>query len=182
MEEEQLLLATDLAVIPLGRLLLQLLPLLELLGIGERDAVDTLQSLSVGLALPVRGGVLGDLQSLYLTGVADVGSTAEIDKRAALVDSGAIGGHLLVENANLELVVLEHLQQVGLLHLQTLEILLLLDDLLDQALHGSVVVGGDLMRQIIKPFYLLGKTLITYTLAFQVHVIVEPIFYGRAVT
>jgi len=149
MEEEQLLLATDFAVITLSRLLLKFLPLLELLRVGERDAVDALQCLSVSLTLPVGRGVLGDLQGLHLAGVTNMRSAAEIDQRTALVDSGAVGGHLLVENAHLELIVFEHLQQVGLLHLQTFEVLLLLDNLLNQTLHGAVVVGGDLIGRSI---------------------------------
>lgn len=48
----------DLSVVSLGGLFLYDLPLLELFGLGERDAVDTLEAFCVGLAFPVCGRVL----------------------------------------------------------------------------------------------------------------------------
>ena len=53
-------------MVPFGGLLLEVLPLLELLGVGEGDAVDALEGLGVRLALPVGGRVLrtgGDARS-----------------------------------------------------------------------------------------------------------------------
>ena len=50
--------ASQFAMVSLRRLLLDLLPLLELLRIGERDAVDALQAFPVGLALPVGRRIL----------------------------------------------------------------------------------------------------------------------------
>ena len=53
----------DFAVVSLGRLLLEVLPLLELLGVGEGHAVDALQGLGVRLTLPVGGRVLQQADS-----------------------------------------------------------------------------------------------------------------------
>ena len=49
----------DLAVVSVPGLLLEDLPLLQHLGVGEGDAVDPLERLHVRAALPVRGRVLG---------------------------------------------------------------------------------------------------------------------------
>ena len=63
-EEEELLFPPQLAVVSLGGLLLEHLPLLQLLLVREGDAVDPLEGLSVRLALPVGGGVLhGDIHT-----------------------------------------------------------------------------------------------------------------------
>jgi hypothetical protein len=45
-------------VISLGRFLLERLPLLQLLRVRERDAVDTLQRLGLGVSFPVGGRIL----------------------------------------------------------------------------------------------------------------------------
>ena len=42
-----------------------MLPLLHLLGVGERDAVDALQTLGLAVALPVRSRVLKNLIFTY---------------------------------------------------------------------------------------------------------------------
>jgi len=49
----------DLAMVSVLGLLLEVLPLLQHLGVGEGDPVDPLEGLHVGAALPVCGGVLG---------------------------------------------------------------------------------------------------------------------------
>lgn len=59
-EEEEVLMHPDLAVVPLGGLLLEQLPLLHQLVVGEGDAVDPLQGLGLAVALPVGGAVLGN--------------------------------------------------------------------------------------------------------------------------
>ena len=58
--------------------------------------------------------------------------------------------NLLVQNPDLELVVLEHLLEVGLLHDETLERLLLLHDLLDQVLQDGEVAFGNLKQNRIQ--------------------------------
>ena len=107
MEEEEVLLLTDLSVVTLGSLLLEVLPLLQLLGIWERDTVDSLQALAVRVALPVRRGVLGQSESLDLSRMTDVGSTAQINEWATSVDSRRWRVDLLVQDSLLELVILE---------------------------------------------------------------------------
>ena len=57
-EEEELLVLADAAVVALGRLLEELLVVLHLGRVGERDAVDALQRLVVGVAEEVRRRVL----------------------------------------------------------------------------------------------------------------------------
>lgn len=160
-EEEQLLLLADLAMIALGRLLLELLPLLELLVVGEADAVDPLQHLGVRLALPIGRRVFGDLGRLDLASVPDVWAATNVDQRAASIDGGGRSGDFLVQNAQFELIVLEHLHQIFLSHLQSLERLLLLDDALEHRLEKRKVIVGD--------------TLV------HVAVVVEAILDGRAV-
>lgn len=53
MKEEEILITPQLPMIPLGSFLLEMLPLLQLLRVWERYAVDTLQRLSFTLALPI---------------------------------------------------------------------------------------------------------------------------------
>lgn len=48
----------DLAMVSVLGLLLKTLPLLQHLGVGEGNPIDPLQSLHIGAALPVGGGVL----------------------------------------------------------------------------------------------------------------------------
>ena len=55
MEEKQVVLFAELTVVPLGRLFLEILPLLQLLGVWEGDAVHPLQGLSLAVSLPVCG-------------------------------------------------------------------------------------------------------------------------------
>lgn len=57
-EEEQVLLPPQLAMVSLCSLFLEVLPFLELLGVRERDAVDPLQGLRIALPFPIGGGVL----------------------------------------------------------------------------------------------------------------------------
>lgn len=57
-EEEQLLLLSDFAMIPTSSLLKELFVVPQLLLVWERNAVDTLQRVVVGIAKEVRGRVL----------------------------------------------------------------------------------------------------------------------------
>lgn len=54
-EEEELLVTPQFPVVALGCLLLPLLPVLHLLGVRERNAVDALQGLGIRVTLPVGG-------------------------------------------------------------------------------------------------------------------------------
>lgn len=73
-----------------------------------------------------------------------MGTTAQIDKRTAAVDSaeGSVG-HALVDKVLLVLAVVEHFHELGLGHFQTLKGLLLLDDGAGQGLESLLVVLVD---------------------------------------
>ena len=60
------------AVVPVLGLLLELLPLLEQLGVREGDPVDPLQGLHVRLPLPICGGALGDEGYTFIVGVGEI--------------------------------------------------------------------------------------------------------------
>lgn len=82
-----------------------------------------------------------DGKGLDVTGGRDVRSSAQIDKGAASVNStlGAIRDSLLNEIL-LVLAVLEHLEELILGHLQTLERLLLLDNAIRELLKSLLVL------------------------------------------
>ena len=85
-----------------------MLPLLELFGVREADAVDPLQRLSIGLPLSVGGGFLCDPVSLDLPRVAHVRPPAEVDQWTTAVDSGPGFCDLVMNDTALELIVLHH--------------------------------------------------------------------------
>uniref|UniRef100_A0A2M3ZN17 Putative secreted peptide n=1 Tax=Anopheles braziliensis TaxID=58242 RepID=A0A2M3ZN17_9DIPT len=130
-------------MIALGGLLLNTFPFLELLRIGEGNAVHALKRFRIRLTLPVRRRVLDHLQCLHLTRIAHVRSTTQINQWTTPVHGGRIRGYLLVQDAHLELVVLEHPQQIGFLHLQPFERLLLLHDALHLRLECPVILVRD---------------------------------------
>lgn len=129
-KEEQLLLAANFTVVALSSGGLNGLPLLQHLLVWEGNGIDTLQHFSVGVTLPVGGGVLlqsdttklaegtnlGDLESLDLARAANVGATTQVNERTIAVHSGGVGLHALIQNTLLELVELEHLEQVLFAH------------------------------------------------------------------
>jgi len=71
---------------------------------------------------------LHDLECLYLSGVLDVRATAEIDEGTTTVDGAALARHELVNIVQLVFTVTEHLLEVLLGNLQSVETLLLLED------------------------------------------------------
>ena len=85
-----------------------MLPLLELFGVREADAVDPLQRLSIGLSLSVGGGFLCDPVSIDLPRVAHVRPPTEVDQRTTAVDSGPGFCDLVTNDTALELIVLHH--------------------------------------------------------------------------
>lgn len=143
-EEEELLVLGNLAVVALGSLLLELLPLGHLLRVREGHSVNTLERVVLGVTEEVRGRVLGDGERLDAAGVGNVGTETQVDERSTAVDRrrGAIG-NLLVDVVLLVLVVLEHLEKDLLGQLEALERLLLLDSLLRDLLNLLVVVLAD---------------------------------------
>lgn len=161
MEEEELLLLTESAVVVLASLLLELLPLLQQLGVGEGDTVDTLKSIVVRRTEPVAGRVLGDGEALHATRVGQMGTHTEINEGATLVDGGegAIGD-LGADDGDLEGVVLKDVEGVLLCADEALEGLLLADDLLG--------LLGD-----------LGAFGITNSLGAHEGIVVEAVLEGR---
>ena len=87
-EEEKLLLLSDLAMVTLRSLFEDLLVLSHLLGVRERDTVDSLERIILGVSQEIRGGVLHDSKSLDSASVGDMRSTAQINQRTATVNSG----------------------------------------------------------------------------------------------
>lgn len=140
-EEEQLLILTNLSVIPLLSLSKEVLVLVKLLLVGERNTSNSLDGLVLAVTQPVSGRVPDDGESLDISSVRDVRSSAQIDEGAASIDGtlGAIG-HSLVDEVFLVLAVLEHLEEFVLGHLQTLKRLLLLDDRARQLLQSLLVL------------------------------------------
>eukprot|EP00050_Salpingoeca_kvevrii_P006220 m.288086 g.288086 ORF g.288086 m.288086 type:complete len:548 (-) comp11898_c0_seq1:182-1825(-) len=149
-EEKELLVAANLAVVALCGLLLDDLPLLEELRVGKGDAIDALERLGLGLALPVRRGGLCDLEGLDLARVADMGAAAQINEGTIAVHRRAVRRNLLVDDAQLELVVGKHLAQVLLGDDKALVLLLLLDGCLHQGLELLVVLIAENVAVIEK--------------------------------
>mmetsp|Transcript_24387 Transcript_24387/g.77250 ORF Transcript_24387/g.77250 Transcript_24387/m.77250 type:complete len:588 (-) Transcript_24387:95-1858(-) len=128
-EEKELLLDADRAVVALLGLLLQRLPLAELLLVGEGDAVHALQLVVARLAEPVGGRVFGQLEGLDAARAGEVRPLAEVDEGAAAVDGrrGAIR-QLGRDERLLEGVRLEDAEALLLADHHALEGLLLVDD------------------------------------------------------
>jgi hypothetical protein len=80
-------------VVPVLGLLLELLPLLEQLGVREGDPVDPLQGLHVRLPLPVCGGALGDEGYTFIVGVGEIIDSCVI-MQAALIIALLIESHI----------------------------------------------------------------------------------------
>jgi len=117
-------------VIALLGLLLELEVLVELLFRRVGDAVNALERVVSDLAEPVRARILHDLEGLdHLCG-ADVRSRAQVDEISAAVDGdrGAFVD-LTLNNRLLERVGIEHLEGVLFGDDQTLESLLVRDNL-----------------------------------------------------
>mmetsp|Transcript_89688 Transcript_89688/g.274579 ORF Transcript_89688/g.274579 Transcript_89688/m.274579 type:complete len:434 (-) Transcript_89688:129-1430(-) len=110
-EHEQLLGLSDVPVVPLRGLLLELLPLLHVLVAGEGDAVKPLQGVQILVSEPVRGGVLGDSESLGPARAGQVRPAAEVHEGAAAVATRHRAvGDLVGDELHLERVLAEQLQ------------------------------------------------------------------------
>jgi hypothetical protein len=160
-EEEQLLLHADDAVVALLRLFDLVLVLLELLCVGERDAVHALERRLGGVGLPVRRRVLRHLHRLDPARVRHVRPAAEVDERTALVRRARLAvGHLRADDLLLERVVLEQLERLVLRQHKPLERLLLLHDVVDELLDGCELLGGDgvpARRHVVEEAVLGGR-------------------------
>ena len=115
------------------------LPDLELLLVGKGDSVQTLEGIVLGVSQPVGGRVLRGGKGLDLSGVGNVGTTAEIDEVTAPVNGGAGAvGDLCGQDLDLEGIVGKQLQRLVLGDDHALEFLFLLDDFVDLLLDGFV--------------------------------------------
>ena len=141
-EEEELLVETDQAVVALLRLLDAKLVLGHELLVGEGDGVDADQGVLGDVGSPVRPRALVDGHRLDPRGVGKVGAAAEVDHGAAAVagDGGVL--REVADELNLELILLEHLQRLGSAHHDALEGLLLLDDRLHALLDAVRLAGA----------------------------------------
>jgi hypothetical protein len=140
-EEEELLLGAEDAVVALLGLLDHEEVGLHLLRVREGDAVDALQGVVVGVAEPVGGGGLGHLEGLDGGRRGHVRAAAEVDQGPAAVGGGvAAVGDLGRDERGLEGVVGEHAQRLGLGEDDALEGLLGLGHGLGAGLDLRVVV------------------------------------------
>ena len=93
-------------MVSLGCFFLEVFPLLQLLRVRKRNAVNALQAFTVAVTLPVGCRVLGQLERLDLASVAHVRSAAQVDERAAPVNGGGRCVDFLVEDSHFKLIVL----------------------------------------------------------------------------
>ena len=143
-EEPQLLVLSDLSVVSLLGLLEPLHVLLQLLVVGERDTVDTLQRGVIGVSKPVGGRVFGDAHSLDLVTVGDMRSSTEIDKGSRTVGKTSLSiRNLVLDDLLLERVVFEQLKGLLLLERKALKGNLVTNHLLHRLLESGKVLVGD---------------------------------------
>ena len=129
-EEEEILLLTQHTVVVLLRLLHLLLPLLQLLGVREGNSVHTLEGVVFSVTQPVTGAILHHGETLDERGVGKMRTHAKINQGTTAVHAGhGIISHLAGDNLELEGVVLEELESLGLGDLTALEDLLALHQL-----------------------------------------------------
>mmetsp|Transcript_17983 Transcript_17983/g.44413 ORF Transcript_17983/g.44413 Transcript_17983/m.44413 type:complete len:225 (-) Transcript_17983:801-1475(-) len=140
-EEHKLLLGHDASVITFLGLFHILLPNLQLLLIGERNTVDSLQRIIVGIAQPVSSRDLSGSKGLDLSSVGNVRTTAQIDQVSASVNGGTASiGNLGGQNLHLEWVVSKELQSLILGNDHTLEFLLLFGNLTNFLFNSLVII------------------------------------------
>ena len=126
-----------------------LLPNLQLLFIGERNTVDSLQRIIVGITQPVGGRDLSGSKSLDLSSVGNMRTTTQIDQVSASINSGTASIRNLVgQNLHLEWVVGKELQSLILGNDHTLEFLLLLGNLAN-FLFNRLVCNMEIIRNVL---------------------------------
>mmetsp|Transcript_63967 Transcript_63967/g.164651 ORF Transcript_63967/g.164651 Transcript_63967/m.164651 type:complete len:517 (-) Transcript_63967:590-2140(-) len=131
-EEEEVLLLADAAVIALLGLLEHLLVRLEQLRRREGHAIDALQRVVLSLAQPVGGRVLRDGEGLHAPHGGEVRSAAQVDEWAAAV-GGRHGArrHLAADEVHFEWVAGEEFQGLLASEHEALERLIGLAECLD---------------------------------------------------
>lgn len=95
-------------MISFGCLFLEFFPFFKLFIVRKTNSIDPLQGLSLSVALPVGGAVLGDLQCFHLARVSDVGPPAQVYQGTTPVDSRGWSVHLLIQYSDFEWIVFKH--------------------------------------------------------------------------
>ena len=155
----------DLPMIPGFGLFLLLEILVQLLLGEESHAVDPGQHLVVGIVFPVSAGLLGELEGLQTLGVGQVGADAHVDIVALLIeaDDGILGQIADVLFLIFCVTVVHELD--GLVPRQ------------DEGLDGQI--GLD---DLLHLFFNGLQILVCQLLVAKVHVVVEALFSGGAVS
>lgn len=147
MEEKQFLFSANPTMVSSGCFLQKFLMFGHLFRIWEGYTVDTLQRVVLGVTQEVRGRVFQDGKGFDAARVRKVRAPAEIDQGSTSVHRrGRAIGDLGFNELNLVLVVLEHLQEIFLLHFEALEWLFLLDGVFGTRLQVFVITGRDKSR------------------------------------
>mmetsp|Transcript_15981 Transcript_15981/g.42318 ORF Transcript_15981/g.42318 Transcript_15981/m.42318 type:complete len:432 (+) Transcript_15981:1685-2980(+) len=160
--KEEVLRLSDGPVVPLGCLLLEFLPVLEVFVAGEGYPVDALQGVQVLVPEPEGGGVLGDGEGLGAPRARQVGPPAEVHEGPApIARRQAAVGDLVGDQLHLEGVLAEQLE--GLL-------------LGEHAALVRLVLLGYLHHDLLKAL----EVLLAQLLAAEEAVVVEARLQGRA--
>mmetsp|Transcript_32718 Transcript_32718/g.77127 ORF Transcript_32718/g.77127 Transcript_32718/m.77127 type:complete len:278 (+) Transcript_32718:1152-1985(+) len=150
-EHDEVLFVGEASVIAFLGLFHHFLPHLQLLLIGEGNSVQSLKGIVFGIAQPVGSRVLGSGKRLDLSGVRNVGTTAQVDEITASVDGGAGSvRNLGAQDLDLERIVRKELEGLVLGDDHALELLFLFDDARDFFLDGFVIVVFDGIRSHVR--------------------------------
>ena len=142
-EEEQLQLAPETAVVPLLRLLQHAQVPVEGLAAGEGGAVDALQHLVALVAAPVGAGHAEQLVVADLSRAQHVGPAAEVDEVAVAVEGEGLTVLEIVEDLQLVGLVPKAVAGLAAADLLALEAVVLADHPLHLLLDPAQVVGGE---------------------------------------
>ena len=110
-EHEEILLLADVSVVSFFFLFLSLEVLLHFFLGGESDTIDSLKTVILGIAKPIAGRILHNLEGLRDSSGNQMRAHAKIDEVAALVGGSLTTlGDFVGDELNLEGVVLEHFE------------------------------------------------------------------------
>ena len=159
-EEEQLQVAPQAAVVPLLRLLQHAQVAVEGLAAGEGGAVDALQHLVALVAAPVGAGHAEQLVVPDLSRAQHVGPAAEVDEVAVAVEGEGLAVLQLVEDLQLVGLVAQAVPGLVAADLLALEAVVLADHPLHLLLDAGQILGAEGLG--------------------HVEVVVEPVVDGRS--
>mmetsp|Transcript_6588 Transcript_6588/g.15853 ORF Transcript_6588/g.15853 Transcript_6588/m.15853 type:complete len:566 (+) Transcript_6588:515-2212(+) len=138
-EEEEVVLLPEEAVVALLCLGDAVLVVLQLLVVREGDGVHALERVLGGVCPPEGAGAGGQRHRPQDGGVRDVRAAAEVDHRPNAVHRDGRVRREALDDFDLELVLLEHGKRLVPRDHDALEALLLLDGVLDPLLHAAKV-------------------------------------------